>query len=121
VRNCGKTTPIAFFAEVTPMVKVDFPFPLDEHGGLIVALAPLFKVLQDHAKRGDCTFPVELLLIDEDDSILFDAELQSPEGPATSLRDPNAKLASIHWPVTVRATDAAGREWEQTIAGPTVQ
>ena len=103
------------------MVKVDFPFPLDEHAGLIVALAPLFKVLQDHAKRGDCTFPVELLLIDEDDSILFDAELQSPEGPATSLRDPNAKLASIHWPVTVRATDAAGREWEQTIDGPTVQ
>jgi hypothetical protein len=56
--NCGKTRPITFFAEGTPMVKVDFPFPLDEHGDLIVALAPLFKVLQDHAQRGDCTFPV---------------------------------------------------------------
>jgi hypothetical protein len=103
------------------MAKSNFPFPVDEHGDLILALAPLFKTLQDLAKQCECAFPVELLLIDADDSIIFEVELQAPEGPVSSRRDPNEKLAPINWPITVRAADARGREWEQTIEGPTVQ
>jgi hypothetical protein len=104
------------------MAKNDFLFPVDEWGDLLLASAPLLKVLQGQAKQGGCTFPVEWLIFDVDDNLLVEYELQGPEGRVTSYKgDLNAPLPPIRWPVTIKATDAEGRAWEQTISGPTVQ
>jgi hypothetical protein len=103
------------------MMARDFLFPGNEWADLILACAPLLKVLQDQAEQGECTFPVEWLIFDVDDNLIFDYELQGPRGSFTSKDDPNAKLPPFRWPVTIRATDAEGRTWEQTISGPTVQ
>jgi hypothetical protein len=103
------------------MMASDFPFPVNEWGEFIFACAPLLKLLQDQAEKGACTFPVEWLIFDVDDNLILDYELHGPAGSVTSKRDPNMKLPPIRWPVTIMATDAEGRTWEQTISGPTVQ
>jgi hypothetical protein len=102
-------------------VSDEYFLPLDDYSEFILALTPFLKTLMERVKTGGCAFPLEVLVVDAENTMLAHDELRMDlDEPYRDLsgRGPEEKLPPVHWPVTATVTDNEGRTWNVLIRNP---